>query len=169
LAKKLRVLKLRHSKLESIEGIDACEMLEELRLIQVKGLSSLGEIGACRSLRVIEIEKGSKFVDIAESLTQCSKLTQVLLEGDFEIADLKWMRSNPNMIRFRTDAVVLDVDWNLLFGLAKLREIAIKHIPGTLQSDEEIKAIAGSHGRDIQWIEHGGTRRSPWVEIHFRE
>ncbi|MFZ6732651.1 hypothetical protein ACO0LG_12070 [Undibacterium sp. Ji42W] len=167
LAKKLRHLKLRHGKLESLNGIEGCSLLEEMRFIKVTGLTSLDGIAACKALRVIEIEKGSVIENIAESFFGCSNLTEVFLEGDFEIANLSWIEKNPNMTKFRADAVVLNIDWHKLFGAPKLDEIAFRHIPNALCSDDEIKDIAKSQGKKIQWIEHGGIRRLPWVEIHF--
>lgn len=169
LAKGLRRLTLRHAKLESLNGIAGCELLEELRLIQVKGLSSLAGIEACKALHVLEIEKGSRLPDVAESLQQCSSLTEVLLDGDFEVTHLAWIQANPQMTRFRTDAAVLDINWDALFGAPRLSEIAFKYVPHTLLPDDEIKAIATSHSKHVQWVEHGGTKRSPWIEIHFRK
>lgn len=167
-AKRLRSLKLRRGRLESLDGIAGCESLEELRLMQVKGLTSLAGIETCKTIKVVEIEKGSALAGVAESLRQCSKLTEVLLEGDFEVADLAWIQTNPGMTRFRTDAIVRDVDWNTLFGAPDLFEIAFKYAPRNLPSDDEIKAIATSLGKHVKWLEHGGTQRSPWIEVHFK-
>ena len=168
LAKKLRCLELRRGMLESLDGIAGCSSMEELRLFQVKGLSSLAGIEKCRSLKVIEVEKGSVLTNVAQSLRQCSALTEVLLDGGFELADLGWIKANSGMTRFRSDAIVLDVDWHALFGATKLLEISFRYAPHALQSDDEIKAIAATYGRHVQWIEHGGTKRSLWLEVHFR-
>jgi hypothetical protein len=92
--------------------------------------------------------------NISESLRKCAALTQVLLVGKFEVASLQWIRFNPMMQRFRSDAVVLEIDWNDVFDASHLNEIAFAHTPDMLPSDDEIKAIARSHGRDLQWIEH---------------
>ncbi len=168
-ASKLRTLKLRHSTLESLEGLAGCESLEELRLIAVKKLPSLNGIEGCKALKVIEIEKGSILENVDESLQKCTALTEVLLVGKFEVATLQWIRTNPMIRRFRSDAVVLEIDWNVLFGAPELREIAFTHIPDVLPTDDEIKKIAHSQGKHLQWIEHGGTRRVPWIEFHFKE
>ena len=168
LAGQLKVLELTQPRLSSLGGLDGCTSLEALKMIQVRGLFSLDGIERCPSLRVLDIEQGSAFKDAAGSLQRCSSLEEVLLDGNFEISNLGWMRSNPRIAKFRTDAVVLDVDWHVLFGLPGLHEIAIRHVPGALRSDDDIKEIARSFGKQVQWIEHGGTRRAPWVEVHFR-
>lgn len=169
LADKLRSLILRHGSLGSLIGISGCEPLEELRLIKMKGLVLLEEIAKCRALRILEIEKGAAFIDISASLEKCSSLMEVLLDGDFEISCLSWLNANTKMTRFRSDAVVLDVDWTCIFEAPKLFEISFKHRPGMLQTDDEIKKIANHSGKQVQWIEHGGSRRAPWIEIHFNK
>lgn len=169
LAGKLQKLKLRYSAVDSLDGLGACKALEELRLTSVKKLTSLNGIEACPALKLIEIEKGPELARVDESLQKCTALTEVLLGGKFEVATLAWIRANPMMRRFRSDAMVLDIDWNVLFGAHDLREVAFIHAPGVLPGDDEIKTLAGDHGKNVQWIEHGGTRRAPWIELHFKK
>lgn len=169
LAARLQKLKLRHGAVDCLEGLGGCKSLEELRLISVKKLSSLNGIEACPSLRIIDIAKGPELQNIDVSLDRCVGLTQVLLGGKFDVASLAWIRANPMMHSFRSDARVLDVDWHALFGARNLQEIAFIHRPGALDSDEAIKALASTYGKNLHWIEHGGTRAAPSVELHFKE
>ncbi|HEY5994116.1 MAG TPA: hypothetical protein VIU46_05885 [Gallionellaceae bacterium] len=166
-AHKLRTLELRFGVVSSLDGLSNCKSLEELRIIRVKGLTSLDEIAKLTHLKTLEIDKGSKFSEVARSLSQCSNLAEVLLEGDFEITDLEWIRKNARLTRFRSDATVQNVDWHAVFNAPALSEIAFAYTPGGLMNDGDIKTIAESCGKPVRWIEHGGTRRRPWVEIHF--
>ncbi len=169
LAKRLKCLELRHSRLDNLQGLEGCQLLEELRLIRVSGLTALDALQTCKALKIIEIDTGSRIENIAASLVHCSNLTQVFLAGDFTLGSLTWVTQNPGLTSLRTDALVSNIDWQILFAAPKLADLALKYEPGSLCTDEEIKNIAKSCGRHIQWIEHGGTRRSPWVEIHFKK
>jgi hypothetical protein len=168
LANRLLKLQLRHGSLESLDGLGGCTVLEELRLKSVRKLTSLHGIERCKELKVIEFVKGSVLQHIDESLSELSGLTEVLLEGKFDVPTLGWIRHNPLLARFRSDAPVLDIDWSALFGAPHLWEVAFVYQSGALPPDEEIKSMASMHGKTLHWIEHGGTRKVPWIELHFR-
>ncbi|MES2040997.1 MAG: hypothetical protein V4495_24535 [Pseudomonadota bacterium] len=169
LAKKLKCLELRHGTLGSLRGLEGCCMLEELRLIKVSGLTSLDGLDACKALKIIEIEASGRIENITACLERFSNLTCVLLEGDFALNSLAWVANNPGLTSLRADVVIPNIDWRTLFSAPKLEDLALKYKPGSLCTNEEIKNIATSCGKHIQWIELGGTRRAPWIEIHFKK
>ncbi|KAB2841039.1 MAG: hypothetical protein F9K47_12235 [Burkholderiales bacterium] len=163
----MKALTLRHSKLLSLKGIETCSQLEELRLLRVKGLRSLDGVEHCTQLRILEIDRGSAPVGVADVLCRLEGLEEVYFEGDFVLEHLRWLVRNRQMRSFRSDAVVIDVDWTKVFESPLLREIAFRHQPGALQRDTDIAQIAASFGRPLKWVEHGGTSKRPWVELHF--
>jgi hypothetical protein len=168
LSKSLRCLDLRYGRVDSLQGLAGCRALEELRLSYLRGLASLDGIEACRTLKTIEIDKGALSGDISGSLENLGSLEQVYLYSDkIELADLKWLTSNPGMAILRSSSVVRNIDWHVLFAAPKLYDVLIAHSPGSLPPDEAIKDIASQHGKIVAKIEHSGTRRSPWINIDF--
>lgn len=169
LAKRLKVLRLRWGHVKSLRGIEGCSHLEELRLTHLRGLESLEGIESCNDLRVLELESRGPLRDVHLTLGRCRGLKEVLLEGTFELPDLGWIALNPALERFRSDVAVLNVDWQSAFSAPALHELAFRYQPNSLQDDSSILAAGECAGRRIAWLEHGGTKGAPWIEVHFRD
>ena len=156
LATNLNSLTLRHSRLRSLVGIASC-----------KDLQCLDGVERCARLRILDVQRGSPLAGVADTLSKLGGLEEVYLEGDFEVEHMRWLGQNPRMTSLRSDAVVTNIDWVNVFESPMLREVAFRYQPGVLQGNREILDAGTSLGRPLKWIERGGTRKRPWVELHF--
>ena len=165
--KNLVKLSLRYGSVKQFIGLCNCDKLEVINIINVRNIESINGIECCRSLKTVDFCNLNVACDISAIFYNCSELINVSVGGSAFFNDLDWIKSNKKVAKIRSDSVVRKIDWEVIFGAPELNEIAFKFVPGNIKTDIEIRAISRANGKNLKWIEHGGTKKSPWIELHF--
>jgi hypothetical protein len=164
----LESLVLARAPLASLEGLDDCPSLRELRLADCRSLADIGAIAQAPRLEILEIFKAPKLQDCAAlcALSNLRWIALVDLPATLPSLDIvaRWPQVQGATLLLRVE----DVDLQAVARHPALAELlAYTHEGFELPTEDALRAALQSHGRSVRSVQLRPKDRHPSFQATF--
>lgn len=164
----LEALALHGAPLASLQGLEACTSLRQLRLVNCRSLAEVSALAALPSLEVLEVYRAPKLADL-RPLAGLSGLRWVFIDGTAGSMDSFGIAAHWPQLQAATLLLPAErVDLEALGRHAGAAELVLYTQPGfALPAQETLRDLLERHGRRVRSLMLRPEDQCPSLQVTF--